>query len=57
MEPLGGLYQSLSGEGEARGLLRREARADPPGFAARDYMDEEDFWARSTTPSDCAVMR
>ncbi len=46
MEPLGGLYQSLSGEGEARGLLRREAQADLPGFAARDYLDEPDFWAQ-----------
>lgn len=44
IEPLGGLYRSLSGEREARGLLRAEARDDLPGLAPRDYLDEEAFW-------------
>ena len=43
IEPLGGLYRSLSGEREARGILRAEARSDLPGLAARDYLDEEAF--------------
>ncbi len=46
IEPLGGFYQSLSGEGEARGLLRAEARADLPGFATRDYLEEAEFWTQ-----------
>jgi RecB family exonuclease len=44
VEPLGGLYRSLSGEREARGLLRAGARGDLPGLAPRDYLDEETFW-------------
>jgi len=46
VEPLGGLYRSLSGEREARGLLRAEARDDLPGFAPRDYLGEEAFWGQ-----------
>jgi ATP-dependent helicase/nuclease subunit B len=46
IEPLGGLYRSLSGEREARGMLRAEARGDLPGLAPRDYLDEEAFWAQ-----------
>jgi ATP-dependent helicase/DNAse subunit B len=46
IEPLGGLYRSLSGEREARGMLRAEAREDLPGLAARDYLDEEAFWGQ-----------
>ncbi len=45
VEPLGGLYRALAGEQKARGLLRAEARTDGlPGFAARDYLDDEAFW-------------
>jgi PD-(D/E)XK nuclease superfamily len=47
VEPLGGLYRPLSGDRKARGLLRASARADGvPGYSARDYVDEEDFWAK-----------
>jgi ATP-dependent helicase/DNAse subunit B len=44
MEPLGGVYRSLSGEREARGILRAEAKDDIPGLAAQDYLDEDEFW-------------
>jgi hypothetical protein len=45
VEPLGGLYRPLSGDRKARGLLRASARADGvPGYSARDYVDEDDFW-------------
>jgi len=44
IEPLGGLYRSLSREREARGLLREEYRDDVPGFADNDYLSEEAFW-------------
>ena len=44
LEPLGGLYRSLSGEREARGMVRADARESVPGLHARDYLDEEAFW-------------
>jgi ATP-dependent helicase/DNAse subunit B len=44
MEPLGGVYRALSGSRGARGMLRAEARDDLPGFAERDYLDEQSFW-------------
>jgi hypothetical protein len=47
IEPLGGLYRALAGEGEARGLLRTAAREDGvPGFQKNDYRDEDEFWAQ-----------
>ena len=47
IEPLGGVYRSLAGEGQARGLLRAEARDDGvPGFSRNDYLDEEAFWGQ-----------
>jgi hypothetical protein len=47
IEPLGGLYRALAGEGDARGLLRASAREDGiPGFQRNDYRDEEEFWAQ-----------
>lgn len=46
VEPLGGVYRSLSGDREARGLLRAEARADLPGLARHDYLDEDEFWGQ-----------
>jgi ATP-dependent helicase/DNAse subunit B len=46
VEPLGGIYRALAGEGQARGVLRAEAREDGlPGFQRNDYVDEEAFWA------------
>ncbi|HEY2939038.1 MAG TPA: PD-(D/E)XK nuclease family protein [Gaiellaceae bacterium] len=45
MEPLGGVYRALAGAGQARGLLRAEAREDGvPGYMRADYLDEEAFW-------------
>jgi ATP-dependent helicase/DNAse subunit B len=46
VEPLGGLYRSLSGEREARGMVRESAREAVPGLNARDYLDEEAFWGQ-----------
>ena len=47
IEPLGGIYRALAGEGRARGLLRAEAREDGlPGFQRNDYVDEEAFWGQ-----------
>ena len=54
IEPLGGLYRSLSGEREARGLLRAGARDDVPGFAALDYLDEDAFWGIVTRAQERA---
>jgi ATP-dependent helicase/DNAse subunit B len=45
IEPLGGVYRALAGAGQARGLLRAEAREDGvPGYMRADYLDEEAFW-------------
>jgi hypothetical protein len=44
IEPLGGLYRALAGSRGARGMLREDAREDLPGFADRDYLDDEAFW-------------
>ncbi len=47
IEPLGGVYRALAGEGLARGLLRAEAREDAiPGYIRNDYADEEAFWGQ-----------
>jgi ATP-dependent helicase/DNAse subunit B len=47
MEPLGGIYRALGGEGRARGLLRADARDDGlPGFQRNDYVDEDAFWGQ-----------
>ena len=47
IEPLGGVYRALAGEGVARGLLRAEAREDGvPGYMRNDYVDEEAFWGQ-----------
>jgi ATP-dependent helicase/nuclease subunit B len=55
VEPLGGLYRPLSGDRKARGLLRATARADGvPGYSARDYVDEEDFWGKVERAQDGA---
>jgi hypothetical protein len=45
IEPLGGVYRPLAGDGKARGLLRAEAKEEGlPGFVRNDYLDEEEFW-------------
>jgi ATP-dependent helicase/DNAse subunit B len=47
IEPLGGLYRALAGEGDARGLLRASAKDDGvPGFQRNDYRDEDEFWGQ-----------
>ena len=44
IEPVGGLYRSLSGDREARGILRSEHKSDLlPGLAQRDYLSQEEF--------------
>ncbi|MEP6910276.1 MAG: PD-(D/E)XK nuclease family protein [Actinomycetota bacterium] len=55
IEPLGGLYRALAGERQARGLLRAEAEEDVPGFAPKDYLDEEAFWAQTERAKEHAV--
>jgi ATP-dependent helicase/nuclease subunit B len=46
VEPLGGIYRALAGEGQARGVLRAEAREDGlPGYQRNDYVDEDAFWS------------
>jgi ATP-dependent helicase/DNAse subunit B len=55
VEPLGGLYRPLSGDRKARGLLRGTARDDGvPGYSARDYVDDEEFWAKVDRAQDVA---
>jgi hypothetical protein len=47
IEPLGGVYRPLAGDRKPRGLLRAEAREEAiPGYARRDYLGEDDFWAQ-----------
>jgi ATP-dependent helicase/DNAse subunit B len=46
MEPLGGLYRPLAGERKPRGLLRASEAETVGGFAARDYLEEDEFWAQ-----------
>jgi hypothetical protein len=55
IEPLGGLYRALAGERHARGMLRAEAENDVPGFAKRDYLDEEAFWAQTERAKEHAI--
>jgi ATP-dependent helicase/DNAse subunit B len=46
LEPVGGLYRSLSGERAARGLLLAEAEEElVPGYPRADYRDADAFWA------------
>ena len=46
VEPLGGVYRALAGPRLTRGMLRESARDDLPGFAEKDYLDEDAFWAQ-----------
>ncbi|HEX9350019.1 MAG TPA: PD-(D/E)XK nuclease family protein [Gaiellaceae bacterium] len=55
IEPLGGLYRALAGERHARGLLRAEAKEDVPGFSARDYLEEEEFWGQTERAKEHAA--
>jgi len=45
IEPLGGLYRSLTGTREARGLVRADAADAVPELKKGDYLDEEAFWS------------
>jgi len=54
VEPLGGVYQALSGPRKPRGMLRAESRDDLPGFSRSDYLEEDDFWAQVETARDRA---
>ena len=55
IEPLGGVYRALAGEGQARGLLREEARDDAlPDYSRNDYVDEEAFWGQIERAADHA---
>ena len=55
IEPLGGVYRALAGEGQARGLLRAEAREDGvPGYSRNDYLDEDAFWGQIERAQDHA---
>jgi hypothetical protein len=36
-------------------MLRAEAREELPGFRARDYLDEEQFWAQVETARERAL--
>ena len=56
IEPLGGVYRPLAGDRKPRGLLRAEAREDGvPGFAGRDYLDEDAFWGQVERARERAV--
>ncbi|MEZ5101439.1 MAG: PD-(D/E)XK nuclease family protein [Thermoleophilia bacterium] len=54
VEPIGGLYRSLTGEREARGVLRAEEKDLLPGLARNDYLSEGDFWAVVDAAADRA---
>ncbi len=55
VEPLGGLYRSLSGARVSRGLLRQEAADDLPGYKRNDYLPEDEFWALVETARERAA--
>ena len=55
IEPLGGLYRSLSGARVSRGLLRQDAGEDLPGFARNDYLSDDEFWALVETARERAA--
>ena len=44
LEPMGGVYRALSGKRVARGMLRKSASDDLPGFTRDDYLDDDAFW-------------
>ena len=56
IEPLGGVYRALAGAGQARGLLRADAREDGvPGYPRADYLDEDAFWGTVEQAREHAV--
>ncbi len=55
IEPLGGLYRSLSGARVSRGLLRQDAADDLPGYSRNDYLPDDEFWALVETARERAA--
>ncbi len=55
LEPLGGVYRALAGGGDARGMLRSEARDDLPGIKDGDFLDEDAFWGQVETAREQAL--
>ncbi len=46
---------SWAGKRQARGLLRAEAKEDAlPGYSAKDYLDEGEFWRVVETAKETA---
>ena len=56
IEPLGGLYRSLSGARVSRGLLRQDSAEDLPGYSRNDYLPEDEFWALVETARERAAV-
>ena len=55
VEPLGGVYRSLSGARVSRGLLRSDAADDLPGYNRNDYLPDDEFWALVESARDRAA--
>ncbi|HZO33569.1 MAG TPA: PD-(D/E)XK nuclease family protein [Gaiellaceae bacterium] len=55
IEPLGGVYRSLSGARVSRGLLRQDAADDLPGYKKNDYLPDDEFWAVVDTARERAA--
>ncbi len=55
IEPLGGLYRSLSGARVSRGLLRADAAEELPGYQRNDYLPDDEFWALVETARERAA--
>jgi hypothetical protein len=55
VEPLGGVYRALSGKRLTRGMLRASATDTLPGFARRDYLEDEAFSAQIETARERAA--
>ena len=55
VEPLGGVYRSLSGARVSRGLLRSDAAEDLPGYNRNDYLPDDEFWSLVESARDRAA--
>jgi ATP-dependent helicase/DNAse subunit B len=55
IEPLGGLYRSLSGARVSRGLLRQDAADELTGYQRNDYLPEDEFWSLVETARERAA--
>ncbi len=55
IEPLGGLYRSLSGARVSRGLLRQDAADELTGYRRNDYLPEDEFWSLVETARERAA--